>query len=128
MIGRKTLFVLGAGASMPYKFPSGEGLYREICHGMPEGNFQYQIDFARLAGECGVVKSDVEEFRLTLTRSGANSIDTFLAYRPEFERIGKLAIAYAIGHRENAGCLDPEVDGHWYRYLWAHMQFCDRVE
>lgn len=121
MIKRKTLFVLGAGASMPYKFPSGEGLYREICRGMEGNNFQYPIDFARLASECNILKSSVDDFRLTLTRSGANSIDTFLAYRPQFERIGKLAIAYAIGHRENAGCLDPDVDDHWYRYLWAHM-------
>lgn len=121
MIERKTLFVLGAGASMPFKHPSGADLYNEICSAGNGTDLHYGPVFAALAKECGVSPSGIEDFRTALTKSGANSIDTFLAYRPCFEKVGKLAIAYAIGKREYASCIGSDRKEHWYRYVWNKL-------
>ena len=124
MIRRETVFILGAGCSMPYNFPSGSELVKEII----------EVALARPTPEtfnyAGFKNEDVQRFGSDLRNSDMPSIDTFLAYRPEFVAIGKLAIAICMTLRENDDTLAKAYRGPgsnslwqqtWYHYLWNEM-------
>ena len=85
MPDQKTVLILGAGASAPYGFPTGQALIDWICG-----------EFVGVAGGLGVGEVEVKQFVSRLRRSGANSIDLFLEHNPDLQRTGKIAIAYAI--------------------------------
>lgn len=119
MIKTKTVFVLGAGASIPYGLPSGAELRKNIC----ESAYYDSPMMLALVSECGVSKQDYEAFTTAFTRSSQQSIDTFLAKRPDFAEIGKLAIAYELCRREiPSRIFDANNDDHWYMALWAAME------
>jgi hypothetical protein len=125
MIHRKTVFVLGAGASMPYGFPSGDQLIDEIVQiASPRENLPPIFDIA------GFDYGQVLSFGVDLAYSDMPSIDSFLEHRPEFLRIGKLAITLALVGREldhtlsRSYRLDPNNTlsrRAWYDYLWREM-------
>lgn len=125
MIQKRTVFVLGAGASAPYEFPTGETLIDEICKLLPT----YIVNQPRYGDrdqpyrlhpsfERGALKS----FQETLSRARPPSIDAFLASNPQFAEIGKAAIACAlIPHEVPEGLLHVEKDLDWYLYLRNEM-------
>jgi hypothetical protein len=116
MITTPTVLVLGAGASHPYGFPTGERLKREIC-----GTFSGPDTPAALLLCPQTGHHKFFEFREAFLRSGQPSIDAFLQYRPNFLEVGKLAIAYCLIPYENELHLyqmcDPDRGGDWYQYL-----------
>ncbi len=86
MIKRDTVFVLGAGASQAYGFPSGAGLVDRICEQLqdPAG------DNARILMKSGNFSiEDLKTFRRRLRQSRLNSIDAFLQRRTEYADLGK---------------------------------------
>lgn len=120
MIRRKTVFVLGAGASYPYGFPTGESLVDEIIASVSAD----QTPHAFLYNGC--VDRDVQRFARDLADSEALSVDSFLEHRSDFLKIGKLAICLGLIPRERDDSLSR---GHrqgtstrgrmaWYQYLW----------
>lgn len=115
---RKTVFVLGAGASIPYGFPSGQDLRYQLCtETLKPGDPRHAI-LMRMRFKYELV----EQFRIALARSWASSIDMFLATRETFMDVGKAAIALTIATYEVNNALffaDPKVD--WFRYLWKHL-------
>ena len=124
MITRQTVFVLGAGCSMPYDFPSSEELVKEIA-GLVLGKPTPDV-----FNDADLKNEDVQRFGRDLLESDASSIDTFLQYRPEFLKIGKLAIAMRLSGRELDGKLNFPFRGGsqsspglspWYHYLWDQM-------
>jgi hypothetical protein len=118
MIKRKLVLVLGAGASMPYGFPSGVGLRDELVRELESGGTQM---FARLV-DSGCKQGQIKEFRLALKTSGKYSVDAFLEHRPEFLDVGKKAIAHALMNRERDERLAAPVNGHsWYQYLFNKL-------
>jgi hypothetical protein len=70
MIKRPTVFVLGAGASMPYGFPSGEVLLG--------GMLSIQAEVAEALKECGYGPPEWSPIQNAIKRSGHQSIDAFL--------------------------------------------------
>jgi len=94
MIKNKTVLVLGAGASMPYGFPSGQGLVDIICDS--NNNFKKLVAEGAVVGE-----NNVSTFIRALREADPESIDVFLANNPEFEKVGKSAIAATLLPREN---------------------------
>jgi hypothetical protein len=121
MITRQTVFVLGAGASYPYGFPTGEGLVNQIISmartdPTPDG-FVYN----------GCNETDVKRFANDLADSDAPSVDAFLEHRPDFLKIGKLAICMALLPQEKDVALGREWRQStigkmgWYHYLWKIM-------
>ena len=120
MINRKTVFVLGAGASLPYGLISGAQLRRDICQ-IAANPPAYPAGMAVLAhGEVGV--SEFQNFGHAFARSSIASIDTFLSKRGEFARMGKLAIAAVLCGYEKADRLfNDAIDDHWYKLLWNAM-------
>ncbi len=88
MIKNKTVLVLGAGASAPFGFPTGQGLKDQVCDKTLQnsGTTQLLISF-------GFDGDIIRSFRKALINSGRLSVDAFLEYRDNFLDIGKTAIA-----------------------------------
>jgi len=125
MINKKTVFVLGAGASFPYGYPTGAELRDTICNKLTGGYHNYllrQNEKGHTQGgfdneKNNKVKTFVEIFKNSSTRS----IDLFLARNPSLAPIGKYIIAYNIlkaeynsNFRENINYTDQD----WYSYLF----------
>lgn len=121
MIKRKTVLILGAGASCAYGYPSGAKLRGQILdiRNTPENkerNYAVQT-----------TAEGYEGFGRAFAESGLYSIDSFLSKQPdrrkEFYALGKRAIAFYIGR-----CEDPKIltERHsekddWYRLLWNSL-------
>lgn len=131
MIEKPTTLVLGAGASMPYGYPSGSALRQRL---ISEELFSPAIE-SRMLGQ-----KDVASFCETFRYSGMPSIDAFLSRRglhktesnvATFELVGKLGIALALRKRAVFGGLfhkwdeadvnQIDIDDNWYEYLWVRL-------
>lgn len=95
---KSTVLVLGAGASMPYGFPSGDQLKERIISSLE--SFPKRAgpgkQLENLMHESGIDADHIEEFRDELAGAHHITIDRFLQNRPNFERVGKLAIAATL--------------------------------
>jgi hypothetical protein len=110
LIKSKTLFVLGAGASMPYGFPLGSELTRTLR--------SWEEKPQKLA-TIGITPDVAAKFLDAFSKSRISSIDTFLSMRPEFEAIGKQAIAkILIGCESEKALRSAEAAEDWYELLW----------
>jgi hypothetical protein len=137
VISRKTVLVLGAGASMPYGYPSGKALRDDIASG--------RFDAALSEYFHQVSLDSIHQFSQSFLFSQRNSIDEFLSRRGlekikdsvdvTFEQVGKAAISLAL--RENRKIdflmhnpllseherknLKLDFEDHWYQYLWKRL-------
>jgi hypothetical protein len=122
MITVPTTLILGAGASMPFGFPSGAQLREQLCHPANLTELTRYGTFSEL---------EIEKFCEAFLRSGTGSIDAFLARRGDhvvvhgghtFAQIGKAAIAFALIRKEDVGALHNFTNGdNWYQYLWQNL-------
>lgn len=113
MIRKKTVFVLGAGASKPYGFPTGIELTSSILAQMNPGHAMYTSLM-----EAGFEPSQLDSFRQAFESSGRFSIDAFLQFRPDHSEVGRAAIAFRIISAEDRGALfSRPVNVDWYRLL-----------
>jgi len=119
LIHQKTVLVLGAGASWPYGFPTGQGLIKNILDGTRETSQHF---WATLR-DAGVDDDLIRAFHRTLARTQFDSIDIFLEYQPEYREVGKLAIAAALIPCEREENLaNPPIEGrHWYKFLFQRL-------
>ena len=120
MIEIPTVLVLGAGASMPYGFPSTWDLYHDVAR-MPLDAFPTTED--RYSRTKMFRTRKISEFKAELATSGVKSIDTFLERRKEFHKVGKASIAWAMCPYEanSQSYSEGRRDTNWYRYLWERM-------
>jgi hypothetical protein len=95
MLEVPTVFVLGAGASAPYGFPTGIDLSKTITAGLLNGPIS-----AGLRDIAGIDPEALLHFRQEFYESGKNSVDAFLEHRSDLMQIGKLVTAYALIERE----------------------------
>jgi len=129
MIKKETVLILGAGASAPYEFPSGQRLKDLVCHGA-DADVQHT----------GIDMHDYGRFKSALRLSGCSSVDTFLESRPEYIDFGKAAIATVLSPMEKTGNLFGKWDtirlkpniSQDYRHNWPWYDFllgvlCDGV-
>jgi len=131
MIDKPTTLVLGAGASMPYGYPSGAALRQRL---IDDELFSSAIQSGLLG------QTDVAAFCQTFRYSGMPSIDAFLSRRGQhkaasnvatFELVGKLGIALALRKQAQFGGLfhkwdeadtnQIDMDDNWYEYLWVRL-------
>jgi hypothetical protein len=113
MIRKETVFILGAGASIPYGFPSGKTLVKEIIKDSRNETSSFSQMFSQ---------GRRLEFSNALDLSFAPSIDDLLEKRPEFMDIGKTAISIQLIQREDPSSISRETMGNWYELLWECMQ------
>lgn len=126
MIRENTVLILGAGASMPYDYPSGVKLRQRICQNLNANPSNITQDVQELLNT-GLSISEIKDFRDALFFSGKQSVDEFLEHRIEFFEIGKRAIAQALICHEstenlfNRYQLKLDYDPDWYRFLFSKM-------
>jgi hypothetical protein len=137
MIREKTVLVLGAGASMPYGYPSGKTLRDQIASGKYDARLREYFD--------RVSREAISQFSKSFLSSQLPSIDEFLSHRGlepieensevTFEQVGKAAISLALRENRNLDYLlhnpsisdegrrklDLNYGDHWYQYLWKRI-------
>ncbi|MGB8951354.1 MAG: hypothetical protein WCC06_01620 [Candidatus Aminicenantales bacterium] len=119
MIKRPTVLILGAGASMPYGFPSSEGLMQQILEEIRPNSAK---ELFRTLLRFGFKSEDIDDFYAGLKHSQKFSVDEFLEHRPEFMKIGKIAITLTLSTYEKKDQLfEQRSDKNWYRYLWSKL-------
>src|SRR2546425_135958 len=101
MIEKKTVLVLGTGASILYGFPTGKELLENIVY--IAGHSPTPVETS--LRECGFQRDLIRDFVNELNRSGRKSVDAFLEHRTEFERIGKAAMISALIPKEGQSKL-----------------------
>jgi len=120
---KRKVLVLGAGASLPYGFPSGAGLVREIC-----GKFRAEAEvhfpgFERDQEQ--EVERQTKALAAKLRFSGVDSVDVFLEQNPDLQEAGKIAIASVLLPTEVTDRLFSLADqarvDPWYRHLWQWL-------
>jgi hypothetical protein len=122
---RKYVFIIGAGASIPYGFPSGQDLYDLV----KDKIVGYAKQYARVILEStqlnpiGVL-DQAKKFAQALKNTNGVSVDKFININPEFDRIGRLAIAAAILQCENESIVPISSnvkEDNWYGYLYGKL-------
>jgi hypothetical protein len=91
MKDKKTVFVLGAGASCPYGYPSGAHLREHICLSTGHPHLK---DLAQAIEKDGL--PSVGDFKKTFESSSTKSIDLFMTRNPKLAPVGKYIIAFEI--------------------------------
>ena len=126
MIKTPTVFILGAGASCPYGYPSSAELTRSICERVLKASAHQgymEQHFNRISG------TEFEQFKQiaeNLQRLRVMSIDRFLEINQNFQRAGKLLIAQEILSRETPNIAPLEDD--WHSELWTEYLCTRRLD
>jgi hypothetical protein len=133
MISKKTVFILGAGAHIPYGFPSGKELMRNVVDQLMLGIRDADLSLRTLPqrGDVNiniVQQKNIEKFIESLNQAGQASIDAFInanQHMTGFDVIGKAGIAQAILDSEAKFLIakgankDNQFD--WFEYLFEKM-------
>ncbi len=128
MITQDTLFILGAGASFPYGYPTGKELRRILCKEFPQ-DYSWLLSLRTSLGPNYPFDEDADELEVaqhfadTFCKSSTPSIDLFLARNHIFSEIGRKAIALTIWKAEINSKFREDVDQgqDWYTYLYQRM-------
>jgi hypothetical protein len=119
MIHKPTVLILGAGASVPYGFPSGRSLLVEISSALrsPDSTLaQILLPYLNVKFE------PLKSFGTALAFSMQPSVDAFLENRPEFLKVGKAAIAAAlIPYEKEKDLYYSDAKSRWYQYLFNRL-------
>jgi hypothetical protein len=122
MIKTSTLFILGAGASKPFDYPTGDELRHQIFFNEEHENGivkAYNTQNDPMLNE--MHRSSHAKFKQQFGQSGDYSIDSFLEHRSEYMDIGKMYIAKILMSHEQDKNL-RQTDGNWYMYLFNRMK------
>ena len=133
MITEETVFIIGAGANVPYGFPTGKGLRKQICYDWWKlydkiiGN-ELKASGGRSEEERNQftknLLDEAREFINAFRRSSTESIDLFLGRNPELSAIGKRAIATCIKFAESQSKFREDMSDEsqdWYSYLFTKL-------
>lgn len=114
MIRKRTVLILGAGASKEYGYPLQTELKVEILKMLGD-----EKKLRELSEWHGFSDFLIDSFAVAFGQSGLNNIEEFLQKRPEFMDIGKLLLFECIKEKENLETLFKK-EG-WYSYLYDAM-------
>jgi hypothetical protein len=110
LIDKKTVFVLGAGASCPYGYPSGARLRERIClsQGFMNDYTGYGIPGQLEQTTREIKLQELKKFKDAFNKSRIKSIDLFMANNPKLAPIGKYIIAFEILRAERLSLFGEE--------------------
>jgi hypothetical protein len=122
MITKSIVFIIGAGASKDFGFPTGQELIKLII-----SNFSHYVDeiYKELllpAPELNIEINRANEIHATLKNSRPASIDHFMKLHPEYSELLK-AIIYRIitekqiKHEENNNLLESWLSDLWHKMI-----------
>jgi hypothetical protein len=137
MISNKTVLILGAGAHIPYGFPSGKRLMGNVVDQLFRARQDSNLSLYTLPSKGDVnidivQQKNVDRFMESLNQAGQASIDSFInanQHMTGFDVIGKVGIAQSILEAEAKFLIarnsnkDNKYD--WFEYLFEKM--CDGV-
>ncbi len=127
MLKHNTVFVLGAGSSCDFSYPSGSklmALIRRECFKIERGDFQI------LANTGNIDQKQYGELRKLIDEVNYDSIDELLASHREHLDIGKLMIALCLlpfEQREATFKIEYR-SVNWMHYLFKKMAGHDLKE
>jgi hypothetical protein len=113
MIRNKVVFLLGAGASRGYGYPTGTRLMSDLTG--VSGDQILEMEKA------GIEKDDVMLFSQRLGDCGLNSVDSFLKKNPVFGRVAKMRIAQELTAAEQRAARGAGRDETWIKYLFSRF-------
>jgi hypothetical protein len=119
----KTILILGAGASIPYGFPSGEKLVESIKEITKRGTSEMMNQYANNNNYLPKILHEKFEpnfilgFNEFITKADPTSIDQYIAVNSQFLTIGKYLIAYLLLEDESKSIYDKNKGENWYKYL-----------
>jgi hypothetical protein len=126
MFKKRTVFILGAGASIPYGFPSGYKLVSDIIDNLSN------VDKVRILASVSeelhgsdnkFYDNNIKSLKESLSMAVVESIDDFLEARPEYLSIGKAAIAQALIPYETEQTLfNRNPDKNWYSMIFEVLR------
>lgn len=123
LISKPTALVIGAGASAPYQFPTGEALLVNLAtraHLSFGHNEQGDMSTLRRFQE---LHAQTRDFRKALHDASSQSIDEFLELNSRWLPLGKLLIARElIQCEQHTRLCRLDIPGHWLRDLWAQIK------
>ncbi|MGB8227311.1 MAG: hypothetical protein WCE45_10690 [Sedimentisphaerales bacterium] len=125
MITEKTVFILGAGASCPYGFPSGTQLREDICFKFEEIYSRYASGIWKDDNALENVEKPIRTFIEKFNNSTTKSIDLFMAGNPTLVKTGKYIISFNILNAERKSSFresSPKRNQDWYSYLFNRMR------
>jgi hypothetical protein len=123
MIDIDTVFILGAGASNPYGYPTGEALRDYICTDF-YSKFPSVFDNTTLHGLKSTWITNAEQFSKIFRKSSTPSIDLFLARNHRYSEVGRLAIILSMFDAERSSKFREEIRNRnqdWYSYIYHRM-------
>jgi len=127
MVEKRTVFILGAGASCPYGFPTAKGLRGKIV-GEFVAAYEHLLNEREKLGVAGIndgypSPAEAKCFVGCFDVSSTESIDLFLSRHPQFEKIGKIAIALTILNAEHSSQFREraKVNEDWYFHLFNRL-------
>jgi hypothetical protein len=144
MITQPTVFILGAGASRPFDYPTGRELVDNII--ALRGGTQLGSEIQALKTvlpeihEHKDIKTRIIYFINELKKACPPSVDFFvetkvIAGNNEYEQIGKVLIAREIIKCENENRLyfvteqgRERYESDWYGYLWSNLLTATTIE
>ena len=120
MLDKRTVLVLGAGASKPYGLPLGFEL-RDAVLGESTS-----VAFRTREGSSSGSRQEFQAFCRDLAESGSSSVDAYLEQRPTWTEIGKSAMALCLLSSECKAkdrLFPPnQPKDHWYEVLWSCLR------
>jgi|GEM_PF-772857 len=132
MIKKNTVFVLGAGASHPYGYPTGEQLLNQISSLGLNDQFLEFLEKTTSPNEIWKDGHDqrtkFKKFVNELEGSGLLSVDRFMVVKPEYSQVCKYAISYILLNAENVNKFNVAKAGDWYRYLYNNFLNDEKLE
>lgn len=124
MIEEPTLFILGAGASLPYAYPTGVQL-RELIIKQFYKNYDSLLNSDKSSDHIPIVPEldKANKFVKVFNAAPLYSIDKFLSLSPSFKYIGKIAITQQIFKCEEKS---ERIEGEyrtldWFEFLFNRM-------
>jgi hypothetical protein len=119
MLKTKSVFVLGAGASAPFGFPTGVQLTQSVVTTLRERS-GHTYDLLTNSG-LALNPTELSMFGEALYFSGKNSVDAFLEHRDDFLIVGKALIVASLIRFEVPDAIMKYDQNNWLRYMFNQL-------
>ena len=120
MITKSVVFLLGAGASHRYGYPTGAQLMSRLTG--VNGDQMIELE------QSGIGQDDVWKFNKRLKDCGLNSVDAFLKKNPTFGKVAKMRIAQELSAAEFSAARGVGRDETWIQYLFSRFMDGDSLD
>jgi hypothetical protein len=122
VIAKRVVFLLGAGASRGYGYPTGAQLMGNLTS--VNGDQMLELE------QAGIAQDDVLRFKQRLKDCGLNSVDAFLKKNPVLGRVAKMRITQELTFAEQRAARGEGRDPaeKWIQYLFSRFMDGDSVD